>query len=744
MPRLMHLPLGVKFGVLVGLVAAVAVLLLGGVELSIQNQALRESINRGNLQAARLIAADATDIVEGKYEDLQIIVHSPSFIADVATRNVESMSARLAEIVPGDPDLSIVQVLDADGVSWASSSSDPTAVGMSLAQVAHIKQAMGDHMRGVGNASFGRISGKPIAPLVIPILDNDGHFLGLLNATISLSNLSDDINDARIGKTGHATLYDAAGSVLADPNPARLLSTTQTGAEAVHGALLGQEAAGQETGADGKLVFAATVPVRDLPWVAQVQVPAAEALEPWYATRRLAIAAAVVVFVIATVLGGLAARKLVDPIQQLRAATQAMAAGNYHPGLAISTGDELEDLGRDFTQMAGNLDRTLAQLTAEVARADKAQTELRSVLNATGEGIVFTSPEGRYVAINRRATELFGFSADELVGHTRDELWPVSSRIFEDPDAVRQLIANLEADPSLTHTEIVRQVWPETRELELFSTPVRSIDGASYLGRLYVYRDVTHQRAVDRMKSEFVSLVSHELRTPMTSISGYVELMLTGEEDDLTPDQREYLTIVHNNAKRMVALVSDLLDLSSIEAGKLVLRRRPVTLSLVAEEAARVLRPLIAAKTQTLQLAIPEGLPRVMADPDRLAQILTNLLSNAHKYTPAGGHISLAASSRDGAVHVEVIDSGPGISDEDLPNLFGKFFRGSNPAARAQRGTGLGLAITRSLVELHGGEVAVKSKLGQGSAFSFTLPAAPVGQEDELEPEYTTSPSEVA
>src|SRR5215468_5884820 len=225
----------------------------------------------------------------------------------------------------------------------------------------------------------------------------------------------------------------------------------------------------------------------------------------------------------------------------------------------------------------------------------------------------------------------------------------------------------------------------------------------------------------NRLKSEFVSMVSHELRTPLTSIQGYAELML--EDERMDDEVRESLTIVKKNADRLLVLINDLLDLSRIEAGRVDLHRTSLDLACVIPEVARSLRPLIEAKRQQLKLDLGEALPAVWADADRVTQILTNLISNAHKYTPAEGSITVAAQRDDGFVRVDVSDSGIGLSPEDQAQLFTKFFRVDDRSGQAGRGTGLGLVITRLLVELHGGRITLSSAPGKGSTFSFTLPA---------------------
>ena len=228
----------------------------------------------------------------------------------------------------------------------------------------------------------------------------------------------------------------------------------------------------------------------------------------------------------------------------------------------------------------------------------------------------------------------------------------------------------------------------------------------------------------NRLKTEFVSMVSHELRTPLTSIQGYAELLI--EDEQIAEEQRESLTLVKKNSDRLLGLINDLLDLSRIEAGRVDLQRTSLDLARLILEVAGSLRPLIEAKRQRLRLELGEALPAVWADADRVTQILTNLISNAHKYTLVEGSITVAAQRDDGFVRVDVSDTGIGLSPEDQAQLFTKFFTAHHRSPQAGGGTGLGLVITRSLVELHGGRITVSSAPGQGSTFSFSLPALEV------------------
>lgn len=229
-------------------------------------------------------------------------------------------------------------------------------------------------------------------------------------------------------------------------------------------------------------------------------------------------------------------------------------------------------------------------------------------------------------------------------------------------------------------------------------------------------------RETERMKSELIALVSHELRTPLTSIKGYVDLVLNGDAGPLSAVQQEFLGIARISANRMVILVNDLLDLSRLESAKIDLRLASVALLSLIQEVVSTFRPQLTAKRQQLTLDLPVSLPPIWADSARITQILTNLLSNAHKYTPAGGEIRISVRAMEETVRLDVSDTGVGMTADDLGQLFTRFFRANNRATREVGGTGLGLVITKMLVELHNGELTVVSTPDKGSTFSATLP----------------------
>ena len=236
-------------------------------------------------------------------------------------------------------------------------------------------------------------------------------------------------------------------------------------------------------------------------------------------------------------------------------------------------------------------------------------------------------------------------------------------------------------------------------------------------------QEEARKEELDRLKDEFVLTASHELRSPLTSVQGFAELLML-DADSLTPRQRETVEIILDNCRHLVRLLNDLLDLARSDAGRLAIRPQPTEVAPLIEDVVRTMRGQTEAASQTLSEEIQPGLPPINVEPDRIRQILVNLLTNAHDYSPEGASIGIAARTVGAEVEISVSDNGPGIPNDQLERIFERFTRGDAGLTQRVGGTGLGLAISKSLVELHGGSIVAVSTPGQGSTFRLRLPVA--------------------
>ncbi|HEX5323659.1 MAG TPA: ATP-binding protein [Capsulimonadaceae bacterium] len=396
--------------------------------------------------------------------------------------------------------------------------------------------------------------------------------------------------------------------------------------------------------------------------------------------------------------------------------------------LAITAQDEFTSLSRSFNHM------TEIIAAHEEAVRDQNQTlmalnrRMETVLNATNDGVALLDRTGRLLLVNRRFCEMLGARAEDLWHRSVAEVKPlVFERLSKPERLMRCLSPATEAndlDPSSVLEDLVELTTTERRFLKVYAAPVRDEDG-DLAGRLIALHDITREMEIDKMKTEFISVVSHELRTPLTSIKGYTDLLLTGQTGEVNDLQKEFLGIVQNSATRLGNLINDILDISRIESGRMELKMEPVDYGRIVTDVLRLMKPAADEKDISIDASFPENIPLVRGDADKITQILTNLLSNGIKYTPAGGWVKVYLDVTPGeCVTTCVQDSGIGISPADQKRLFQKFFRADNSLTREAGGTGLGLAIVKTMIELLGGTIWLESAQGKGSKFFYTLQLA--------------------
>jgi signal transduction histidine kinase len=327
-------------------------------------------------------------------------------------------------------------------------------------------------------------------------------------------------------------------------------------------------------------------------------------------------------------------------------------------------------------------------------------SKLMAMLRSIGDGVVVSDRLGLVQIVNPAAEMILGITAEAFLNRPISELPGAPAG-----DPTPQLLKFAAGE------RVVRAHW----------AAVISSQGEA-LGSVVVYHDVTKEESADRLKTELVATASHELRTPMTSIRGFVDMLLLGTFGDVTEAQREPLRVIKNNVVRLVQLIDELLDMSRVEAGEVRLRCEEVRVEDVLRDVTNVLQGQFREREVTLHMDMHGNLPPIRADRQRLEQIAVNLISNACKYTPRGGDVWVALRNGGDMVHVEVRDNGVGIPHDAQPHIFTPFYRADNPLRDEVGGTGLGLSITRKLVELHGGEIWFESEPNQGSRFCFTLP----------------------
>ena len=436
-----------------------------------------------------------------------------------------------------------------------------------------------------------------------------------------------------------------------------------------------------------------------------------------------------------------AAQRIATPILKVAQAARSVGEGKFDSEITVDSDDEVGVLAEEFNEMRRNLKTAVDQLTQE-------ERKLTAIVDNLGEGLIVVEPTGRVLYVNPVAERLLnlGNTADyenfiaidtrigtinwtktsEGVEDTKTETRTVDTKILSSSQREvsqhQTMIAEVNVNGNQSNGD-------SSRVLRIISSHF-SDEHNNVAGTVYVFDDITNEHEIEQMKSEFVSLMSHELRTPLTSIIGFISLILDGKTGKINQKQHESLSRAHRQSKRLAALINDLLDVSRIEAGRIEMKQEQVKIDWIAERRIEELRPQADEKAISLLLEAQSHLPSMIGDGDRIGQILVNLIGNAIKFTPNNGKVtvriskSLQNGSATEGVHVEVVDTGPGIPTEEREKVFDKFRQlGSVQTRQPHGGTGLGLSIAAGIVEAHGGHLWVDvGDNGLGSNFQFFIP----------------------
>lgn len=443
--------------------------------------------------------------------------------------------------------------------------------------------------------------------------------------------------------------------------------------------------------------------------------------------------------------------------------------------VAIENARLFEMTDKQLTQRVSEL-QTLEKIDVELNRSLDLQkvadiTMRWAIVNSAATagvlGIVEGTPPNQYL----RIVSMYGYQEEDYPEGAEDRMWPLDRGIVSRVMRTKQpdLATDIRIDPnyvpslrgSLCQMTVPMMSGGEINALLVLEKDIEprlNLVDMSFITRLAEHASIAITNAqinqeltrANESKSEFVSFVAHELKTPMTSMKGFADLLMSGVAGKLNEQQTSFLNTIRSNIDRMNTLVSDLNDVTKLQTNKLRLEFAEVDFRNVVNETLRPLHRQIEERGQKLVIQIPEHLPPINADQNRMIQVMTNLVSNAYKYTPQDGEIYITAQLRETnrdskgrdrgpALHISVRDTGIGMSEEDLMKLFTPYFRSENPLTRQQPGTGLGLTIVRGIIQGHGGEIWVESELNKGTTFHFTVPIVP--ESELLQPEDATQPT---
>ena len=411
---------------------------------------------------------------------------------------------------------------------------------------------------------------------------------------------------------------------------------------------------------------------------------------------------------VAILLSFILARTITNPVQRLTRTAQRIAAGDFSQQPQAESADEIGNLTRTFGEMAKVLENTLAEVNGE-------RNKLSTLFTHMADGVVAFDKSGHILHMNPAAQQMLGMEFGQELTYT--QVFPNLNVEESDLGEGGQYI---EIDYA-ANKRILKIL------LAMFGTAEDENSGI-----MAVLHDITEQKKLDSSRREFVANVSHELRTPLTNVKGYTETLLDAGDELDGETRRNFLQVIYNESDRMTHIVKDLLTLSQLDYGKMDMEMSPIPVKLIVQNIASAM--LIEARGQglTLETKLEEPLPLILADRNRMEQVIANIVSNAIKYNRPGGTVTLSAFSQEDKVVIKVQDTGIGIPQEDIPRLFERFYRVDKARSREKGGTGLGLAIAKEIVEQHQGTIGVESQLDAGTTVTITLPVCPPDHEGQL------------
>jgi two-component system phosphate regulon sensor histidine kinase PhoR len=406
---------------------------------------------------------------------------------------------------------------------------------------------------------------------------------------------------------------------------------------------------------------------------------------------------------LAVLLSLLMAKRFSDPLNEITTVVQEMSEGNLKRRIIANQGiDELRLLAGAYNDMADNIEQGVSDL-------NEVKNRLEVVLNNTVNGILMIDAEGKISYANPAALVLLGMQTD-IIGHNKTEVIK-NYAILETIDQVKSELRPVR-DELMLHLS--------GKNVEINIVPILNAARTNQ-GVLVVLNDISELKRLEQVRKDFVANVSHELKTPVAAISGFAETLLD-EGGDNPETVMEFSRIIYEEAQRLTSLINGLLELSRLESEKAAVNILPVDIDKVLRSALTLAQRQPNSQQVTLEYIPAASQPVIASDTEFITQVVSNLLDNAIKYSPAGGKIQLQLEAFEDMVKINVIDTGLGIPEKEIPRIFERFYRVDKARSRKTGGSGLGLAIVKHLVEQLGGQVSVESKLGEGSVFSVILP----------------------
>jgi two-component system sensor histidine kinase VicK len=420
--------------------------------------------------------------------------------------------------------------------------------------------------------------------------------------------------------------------------------------------------------------------------------------------RYLIFVSAVFAVFLSLLLGYLLSKTITSPIVSVMHKAEKVAEGNFDQPLEVKSSDEIGNLAKTFNYMANELKKTLVEIASE-------KNKVETIINYMADGVMAFDLAGKLIHANPASKILLGDNAENSSFDVFAQSIGLNVKIEE--------ILYFEQSPVRESDTVIGDKFVKVYFL-VFTDTNKKAEGI-----IAVLHDITEQQKLDSMRREFVANVSHELRTPITSIKSYTETLLDGASDDKETAEH-FLSVINSEADRMTRLVKDLLQLSRLDNQQMKWNTQEISLPVLTKEIVDRMQIGARQNQQKLECFVIGNIPPITADRDRIEQVIVNLISNALKYTPENGAITVYVGILYNDVYIKVTDTGIGIPEESLPRVFERFYRVDKARSRDKGGTGLGLSIAKEIIEAHGGTINILSEVGKGTDVTIKLPIKPL------------------
>jgi PAS domain S-box-containing protein len=390
---------------------------------------------------------------------------------------------------------------------------------------------------------------------------------------------------------------------------------------------------------------------------------------------------------------------------------------------------QLREQTQQLEGVKAKLEQQVLEIKEQKQRVDERRARDEALLSSIGEGMLATDKSGVIIMVNDAAVMLLHYDKPELIGQLVGKVIPDTTSgpgghglPFTDRLQRSVLQKGEKLVFSSVNADNVIFLRKDNSTVPVFVTATPVVSAGAPIGSVLIFRDATTDREIDRMKTEFISLASHQLRTPLSAIRWFAEMLLNGDAGKLSDEQKDFTQNIADSTVRMIDLVNALLNTSRMESGRIIIDPKPTDLTELVQEIISDLTAKTEEKQQTLTVSVHKDLQKINLDPNLISQVYMNFLTNAIKYTPKGGEISVIVSRKHDVVISQISDNGLGIPKAQQERVFQKFFRAENIAKVETDGTGLGLYLVKAIIESSGGKVWFESEEGKGTTFWFTIP----------------------